>query len=355
MKRGYLGGGAVFLVLTIGFPLIFSNPAVTSIAVFTLLFAVATTGWNIFSGYTGYVSLGYGAFFGIGAYALTLLCLYWNVPGGYLPFALLPLAGLIASACALPLGWITLRTKRQSFVVITIAIFFILQLFAYNLRGLTNGSTGLSLPIPSWDGAYFNIPFYYFTLTILLLALFVSWWVRHSKYGLGLLALRDDEERALGLGVRTEVAKLTAFVLSAWFAGVGGGIYAYFVGSVFPPFAFDPVLNVAMTLAAFLGGVGTLWGPILGAIMIGPVQQYLALQFGENGLFQIIYGGLFLFVLLLAPEGIMPTLQKKMNALVHRLHDKDSREKNNLASLQTRDLTEEDAHPSVVGEGSAEG
>lgn len=351
MKRGYQLGKVVFLACALGFPLLFPNPAVTSIAVFTLLFAVATTGWNIFSGYTGYVSLGHGAFFGIGAYALTLLCRFFSVPGGYLPFALLPLAGLIASVCAFPLGWIALRTRRQSFVVITIAIFFILQLLSYNLRGLTNGSTGLSLPIPSWEGESFNIPFYYCTLAVLLLALFASWWVRHSKYGLGLLALRDDEERAQGLGVRTGTAKLSAFVLSAWFVGVSGGIYAYFIGSVFPPFAFDPVLNVAVTLAAFLGGVGTVWGPIVGAMMIGPVQQYLVLQFGENGLFQMIYGGLFLLVLLLAPEGIMPTLQKMMKVLVKRLHDKNSRGKGHLASLQTRGKMEEDAYPSVAGEG----
>ncbi len=134
-----------------------------------------------------------------------------------------------------------------------------------------------------------------------------------------------------------------------------GGIYAYFIGSVFPPFAFDPVLNVAITLAAFLGGVGTLWGPIVGAVMIGPVQQYLVLQFGENGLFQIIYGGLFLLVLLLAPEGIVPTMQKTMNALVNRLHGKDRRGKGRLASLQTRGEMEEDAHTSVAGEGSANG
>jgi branched-chain amino acid transport system permease protein len=318
MKRFKLVMGLVLLLCALLFPWLFPNPTVTAMAVFTLLLAMVATGWNLFSGFTGYVSLGHGAFFGIGAYALALLCQNWTIAGGYLPFVLLPLVGLIASACALPLGWIALRTRRQTFVVITIAIFFIMQLLAYNLRGLTNGSTGLSLPIPPWDGESYNTPFYSITLAALLLALFVCWWVRRSRYGLVLLALRDDEERVLGLGVQTASMKLSAFMLSAWFAGVGGGIYAYFVGSVFPPFAFDPVMNVAFTLAAFFGGVGTLWGPLLGAVMIGPIQQYLVLQYGANGLFQLIYGWLFLMVLLLMPQGIVPTLQRRWTRLLTR-------------------------------------
>jgi branched-chain amino acid transport system permease protein len=311
MKMHNLVGGGIFLVFSFGFPWLFPNPAVMGIAVFTILFAAVATGWNLFSGYTGYVSLGHGAFFGIGAYTLALLCQHWNVPGGYLPFALLPLAGLMASAIAVPLGWIALRVRRQTFVVITIAIFFIAQLMAYNLSSITNGSTGLSLPLPPWEGAFYNLPFYYVSLAVLLLALFVSGWVRHSKYGLGLLALRDDEERALGVGVNTGASKLLAFVLSAWFAGVGGGIDALFVGSIAPPFAFDPTLNVALSLATFLGGVGTLWGPILGAVMLVPVQQYLVLLYGENGFYQMIYGTLFLVVLEFMPSGIVPTLQRR--------------------------------------------
>ena len=308
MKRNKVVGGAIIFIFALGFPWLFPNPALMGIVVFTLLFAAVATGWNLFSGYTGYISLGHGAFFGIGAYAVALLCQRFSLSGGYLPFVLLPVAGLIASAFAIPLGWIALRTRRQTFVVVTIALFFIAQLMAYNLSGITNGSTGLSLPLPPWEGFFYNIPFYYVTLVMLLLAFFVSRWVRRSKYGLGLLALRDDEERASGLGVNTETAKLLAFVLSAWFAGVGGGIDALFIGSIAPAFAFDPTINVGLSLAVFLGGVGTLWGPILGAVMLVPVQQYLVLQFGENGLYQMIYGTLFLIVLAFMPIGIVPTL-----------------------------------------------
>jgi len=312
MKIIKITGLIALLAVFIAFPLVFSDPAVTIIAVFTLLFAVAATGWNIFSGYTGYIALGHAAYFGLGAYAMALMAQDWKIPAGYAPFFLLPLAGLVAAIFAVPFGWIALRTRRHTFVVITIAIFFIMQLMAYNLRGITNGSAGLTLPIPfDWSADFFNLPFYYVALALLLLALGVSWWVRNSKYGLGLLAIRDDEDRALGLGVKTGPSKLVAFVISAFFVGMVGALHAYFIGSLYPPFAFDALFDVAVALMAFLGGLGTLAGPILGALILVPTQQYFTLQFSENGYYLVIYGILFLVIILLLPEGILPTIRKR--------------------------------------------
>jgi branched-chain amino acid transport system permease protein len=309
MRVAGLVGLLALLAAFIAFPQVFSTPAITTVAVFTLLYATATTGWNIFSGYTGYIALGHAAYFGVGSYALALMCQAWHVPAGYAPFLLLPLAGLIAAAFAVPLGWISLRTRKHTFVVITIALFFIMQLMAFNLHSITNGSSGLSLPIPSWSGAFFNLPFYYVALAMLLLALGGSWWIRNSKFGLGLLAIRDDEDRALGLGVRTGPSKLVAFVISAFIVGMVGALHAYFVESIFPAFAFDPLFDVAITLMGFLGGLGTLAGPLLGALILEPTQQYFTIQFSQNGIYLIIYGTLFLAIILLLPEGILPTLR----------------------------------------------
>src|SRR5512135_1495816 len=138
MKWLKAGGIITFFALLIAFPQVFSNPAITTVAFFTLLYATATSAWNIFSGYTGYIALGHAAYFGIGSYAIALLCKAWNVPGGYLPFLLVPVSGLIAAAFAIPMGWLSLRTRKHTFVVITIAMFFIFQLMAFNLRSLTN-------------------------------------------------------------------------------------------------------------------------------------------------------------------------------------------------------------------------
>ncbi len=301
-----------FLAGAIAFPFILPDPAITTVAVFTLLYAGAATAWNIFSGYTGYIALGHAVFFGTASYAMALMCGGWHIPGGYAPFLLVPLAGLVAVAFSIPFGWIALRTRRHTFIVITIAIFFITQLMAYNLRPITNGSAGLSLPLPpaSWGGTFFNRPFYYGALVILLLALGTSWWIRNSKYGLGLLAIRDDEDRALGLGVKTGPSKLAAFAISAFFVGMVGALHAYFIGSVFPPFAFDALFDVIVALMVFLGGLSTLAGPIIGAFILEPLQQYFTIQFSENGYYLIIYGVLFLAIILLLPEGIVPTLRR---------------------------------------------
>jgi branched-chain amino acid transport system permease protein len=305
-------GLLALLVIAIVFPLVFSNPTVTTIAVFTLIFAAAVTGWNILSGFTGYVSLGHIAFFGVGAYALAIMCQDWHVQGGYLPFLLALVAGLIAAVVAVPLGWVALRVRRHTFVVITIAMFFIAQLLAYNLHGLTNGSTGMSLPIPTdWSGDFFNTPFYYVSLALLLLTVAIAWWVRNSKFGLGLLAIRDDEDRAKGLGVKTGASKLAAYVIAALIFGVAGAVWGYFVESIYPATTFDPNFDVVIALMAFLGGLGTIPGPILGALILIPIQQFFALQYGQNGYYLVIYGALFLVVMLLLPRGIIPTLQDR--------------------------------------------
>jgi branched-chain amino acid transport system permease protein len=312
-------GLALLLAAAIAFPLVFSNPAVTTIAFITLYFAISATSWNIFAGYTGYIALGHAVFFGTGAYALALMCQDWHIQGtalgGYLPFLLLPVCGVLAAVVAVPIGAIALRARGHAFVVITIAIFFIFQLMAYNLRDFTNGSTGLSLPIPPWGGYTYNLPFFYVGLGILVLAYATSWFIRNSKFGLGLLAIRDDEDRARGLGVKTGPSKLVAFVISAFFVGMAGGLWAYFIESVRPEFAFDALFDVALALTTFLGGAGTLGGPLLGTLLLMPAQQYFALEYGTSGLYLIVYGALFLVVLLLLPEGIIPTLRKRWIAL----------------------------------------
>ena len=305
-------GLLAFLVLVLVFPVLLSpNTVVTDMAVFTLIYAMAATGWNIFSGYTGYISIGHAVYFGVGAYTMALACQYWNIPGGYLPFLLLPLVGLVAGTFAIPLGFIALRVRKYAFAVTTIALMFIFQLLAYNLRGITNGSLGLYLPPPPWSSDIIDLPFDYVTFILLLVSIGVSWRIRHSKYGLGLLAIRDDEDRALGLGVKTGPYKLVAYVVSTIFVGMAGGMFVYFIGTIFPQFTFDPIVDVNLTTIAFLGGLGTLAGPLIGAVLVVPLQQWLTLQFGGSSLNLILFGSFLLVILLVMPQGIVPTLQSR--------------------------------------------
>jgi branched-chain amino acid transport system permease protein len=312
MKYVKIGGISFLLLVAVLFPQIFGNPALTQIAVYTLLFATAATSWNLFSGYTGYISLGFSTYYGLGAYTLAIACNTWNISGGYTPFLLLPLSGLVAALFAMPIGWFSLRVRHYSFVVVSIAMLFTFQLLAYNLHGLTQGSYGMQLPFPRWTPDFYNLPFYYIALVILILAVAVSWWMRTSKFGLCLLAIRDDEDRALSLGVRTDTYKLAAFIISAFFAGLVGGMVVYFLGSVFPDIAFDPVFTLTVTLMCFAGGTGTVFGPILGAIILGPVQQYTTMVVGTIGVgFDLLlFGILLLLLILFLPDGVLPAVRR---------------------------------------------
>lgn len=297
----------VVVALFAVFPLVFSDVTTTSIAVYTLIFMVSASAWNIFSGYSGYLALGHAVFFGTGAYTVALTEQDWHVPAGWAVFALMPVAGLVAGAVAIPVGLVALRTRRHTFVVVTIAIFFVFQLLAFNLP-FTDGTTGIQLNTPLWSAYTYNEPFFYVTLVILVATVALSWAVRRSRFGLQLMAIRDDEDRALGMGVRVRRVKLGAFMLSAIPVGMAGGMYAYFLGAIYPQVAFDPLFDIAIALMAFLGGLGTLAGPLIGALVLESLQQYFTLTFSNSSLYLIVYGVLFLVVILLLPRGIVPSL-----------------------------------------------
>jgi len=305
-RRGLtLAAVAVIAAVFVVFPVVVTDPTTTSIAFFALVFMVAASAWNIFSGYSGYLALGHAVFFGGGGYAVAIAARDWHVAGGWPVFALLLFGGLVAGLIAIPVGLVALRTRRHTFVVVTIAIFFIFQLAAYNL-GFTGGTSGILLPLAPFSAANFNQPFYYMALIILVLTIIVSWLVRRSRFGLQLLAIRDDEDRALGLGVKTRRLKLTAFVISAVPIGMVGGLYFDFVGQIYPQFAFDPLFDLSIALMAFLGGLGTIVGPLLGALVLESLQQYLTQTFSSNATYLIAYGVLFLAVILVLPRGVVP-------------------------------------------------
>jgi len=297
----------IALVIFVLFPLVITDSTATTIAVYTVIFMAATTAWNIFSGYSGYLALGHAVFFGSGGYAVALAARDWHFKGGWDVFGLLPFAGVVAALIAVPVGLVALRVRRHTFVVVTIAIFFIFQLAALNL-GFTGGTSGINFPIATFPPATYNNPFYYIALAILVISVLMSWSVRRSRFGLQLLAVRDDEDRALGLGVKTRRVKLIAFVLSAFPVGMLGGLYFYFLGQVYPQFAYDPLFDISLALMGFIGGIGTLVGPLLGALVLETLQQYFTQSVSGTGTYLIVYGVLFLAVILLLPRGVVPSL-----------------------------------------------
>ncbi len=304
--RWRLAGAGALLAVAVAFPLVFTNPAVSNYGVLTLVFVAAAVSWNIFSGYTGYISLGHAIFFGTGAYFTGVATKDWHVTGSDV-FGLLPLAGVAAAIIAVPLGIVALRVRRHTFVVITIAFFFIFQLMAYNLPSLTQGTSGLLTPTINFDPTTFNNPFYYVALAVAVCMIVLSWLIRRSRFGLQLRAIKDDEDRARGLGVRPMRVKLSAFVISAVPMALLGGLWWYYIGIVDPSSGFDPLFDVAVALMAFLGGLGTVSGPVLGALILEPAQLYFTQQVTSGYVYLILYGALFLVVILMLPRGIIPT------------------------------------------------
>jgi branched-chain amino acid transport system permease protein len=306
-KRAIPGAGLLVLVAaTCVFPLVFTNATATNFAVNTLIFVAVVSAWNIFSGFSGYLSLGHAVFYGTGAYFLVIAAKDWNLSGSTI-FWLLPLAGAVAAVIAIPVGLVALRVRRHTFVVITIAIFFIAQLSASNLS-VTGGSSGVLAPVPNtWNPATYNNPFYFVALLIAVAAVALSVVVRRSRFGLQLRAIRDDEDRAAGLGVRAMPVKLSALVLSAFITGMAGGLWVFFLGEAVPQFVFDPLFDLAVVLMAFFGGLGTVAGPVLGALILEPTQTWLNLEEANTFTAEILFGALFLVIILFLPRGVLPT------------------------------------------------
>jgi ABC-type branched-subunit amino acid transport system ATPase component/ABC-type branched-subunit amino acid transport system permease subunit len=277
-----------------------------SVLIFAFLLALMASGWNIMAGFTGYVSIGQSAFLGIGAYTVALLALRT----GLSPLLLAPVGGVAAALVAAVLGATVMRTREHAFVIITIALLFLFQALALNLGGITGGSNGLTLPLPAWDRDIQNLPFYYAMLGLAALQVLLSWWIRRTKFGMGLIAIREDEDKAAAVGVRTSAYKVLSFVASAVLIGVAGGVYAYFLSFIDPRGMFDILVSVQLVLAALVGGRGTIWGPVVGAFLVVPLNEAANNLAATEGLHLFAFGLALGAVVMFLPRGLLPTVQE---------------------------------------------
>ncbi|MCW2599694.1 MAG: amino acid/amide transporter rane protein 2, family [Frankiales bacterium] len=309
---------SAFTALLVALPLVFNAHWMVNLLFFTVLYAAMSVAWNLIGGYAGYPSLGHAAFFGLGAYGVSLVFTGSQVlSNGYEPFLLLPLVGLGAGLIALPIGLIAMRTRADVFAIVTITLLFVAQTLAFNLKGLTGGAQGASVAPPPFRLEIFEQPFYFAAAALLLLAMGLTYLAVRTKIGLALTAIRADEDKARGIGIRTTAVKLMAFSVSVGLVAMAGGIWAYYVGFVYPQFAVDPLLTIAIVLMTFLGGRATLWGPVLGAAILMPAQQLLAYYVGGSRLYLIAYAAIFLLIILLLPRGVLPTVfhRRRLSAL----------------------------------------
>ncbi len=290
-------------------PLLTPEHWILNMLVFTLMYAVMSSAWNLVGGFAGYPSLGHAAFFGIGAYSMNLWFENRTLHSGYEPFLFLPLIGVFAGLIGLGVAAIAMRTRADVFAIVTITLLFVTQTLAFNLRGLTHGAQGISIAVPPFPVATFELPFYFVLLLLLALAMGISHGTMRSKLGLSLAAIRADEDKARGIGVRVLGVKLLAFSVSVGLTAMVGGVWAYYEGYIYPQFAVDPLVTIAIVLMTFLGGRATLWGPVIGALLLETSQQTLAYTLGGSQFYLIAYALVFLLVMLLMPQGIVPSIQ----------------------------------------------
>jgi branched-chain amino acid transport system permease protein len=300
-------GAALALVLLfplIAVPIFESYAYVMQLGILTLMWISMSSSWNIIGGYAGYISLGHGVFFAIGGYSAGLALAHWDIS----PFLFLPVAGLAAVCVGLLAGLITLRTRGPTFIVATIAMLFLFLLWFDNWEFI-GASSGLDLPLLEIPVQWLKVPFYYAMAVSAIGAVYLSYRVAHSKFGLGLRAISQDETKAEVAGINTRWYKVIAFALSAFFIGTAGAIYGYSLTHLRPLTFFSIAVAARMVLMAIIGGRGTVAGPVIGAVLIVGVNEFSVRQFGENELNIVITGAILLATLLFAPQGIVGSLR----------------------------------------------
>lgn len=289
----------------------------------TFLYITLSTAWNILGGYGGQTSFGHATFYGLGAYTASILALR-----GISGLLTIPIAGMVASFYGLLWGYPCLRLRGQYFAIATIGVGEATRLLMLNLDDLiknnhllkgflqkgvlTGGATGLMLPTPPDIRAYAT-GFYYGVMVLMFAALFVSWWVKNGKFGLGLFAINMDVDAAETVGVNTTRYKILALMLSAFMVGVSGSIYAQYVFYIDPQTVFGFPMSIAMVLMPIIGGIGTLTGPILGAVVYIVVQDRILttnlnlglIKLSLSSLHLLLYGGLLVLIILFEPKGLL--------------------------------------------------
>ncbi len=303
-QKVYIGITVFIIILLLLLPL-FISPLWIRIATEVLMWAGLAQSWNIIGGYTGYLCFGHGAFFGIGAYLTGLLMTHANWPFSLCLF----ISGILASFLAFFIGYPTLRLRGAYFAIATWAFGEMIRQIA-TILDITGGAFGMQLP------AYLNLPFFYYVMFFVTGLTYLTTHVllERARFGYKLLAIREHEEAAEMVGVDTTMTKIKAFALSAFFPGVFGGIYAYWVTYIHPDSVLKADITDFMVVMAFLGGIGSLWGPLLGAVVVQLIQRILWMVWGEGTFYLVIIGLSICAVVLFIPNGLIGLLEGRIHS-----------------------------------------
>ncbi|MBV9782888.1 MAG: branched-chain amino acid ABC transporter permease [Acidisphaera sp.] len=299
----------VVVAVLLAAPLLLGNAFLQRVAALVMLAAISASAWNLIGGYAGQVSIGHAVFFGAGAYSALLVYKLTDWP----PIAGAPVGVAVSLLLACVIGLPTFRLRGHYFSMATIAVAELIRIVVSNWQfvGAAVGLMGPAVPRSLADLSFLSpLPYFYLFAAVLAVLLFLTWQMQRSRMGFYLGAIRAGERAALSLGVPVLRYKLLALLLSAGFTALAGSLYAVMVGFVDAESALGILISVQMVIIAALGGAGTLFGPLLGAAILIPLQETTNALFGGGGtgLTYIVYGAIILLIARFRPGGLLELL-----------------------------------------------
>jgi branched-chain amino acid transport system permease protein len=276
------------------------------------LYVVLATSWNIIGGFAGYLSFGHVVFFGIGAYTTAMMMNGFHLSPLLTIVSSIP-AGVVSALIGVIVGYPCLRLRGPYFAVITLCFAFVVDLGVKNLD-ILGGPEGLwlksmDLPIDIIRAIFFEV-----MMLIMILSIALGIWTSNSKFGAGLRAIKEDEEVAQTMAINAPKLKIEAFALSAFFPGMAGGVYAYYLTYIHTDIVFDMMISILIVLMALFGGGGTWLGPVIGAVVLTLINEGLS-TFVRAEFARIIYGCLFIGVIIFMPNGIIEFFKRAKGEL----------------------------------------
>jgi len=295
----------LFVLCVALIPFLTDSGVVLNFVMMSLYACLLAQAWNVLGGFGGQFSFGHALFFGVGAYIQVIA----QVQGGWSPWLALPVAMLVSAAVGAFVGALSFRygLKGSYFALVTLAFAEVFRILALSVS-FTGAGVGLMLPLnESLSNMQFTsrAGYVWLVLSLVTLALLVTAWLRHSRFGAYLQAVRDNEDAALAVGVNPFRIKLVAIVLSGALMGAGGAFYAQVFQYIDPGLAFGPHTSVEALVGAIVGGMGTLWGPVLGALALHVLADVTRNLLGQlPGINMVIYGIVLIVIVMFLPRGI---------------------------------------------------
>lgn len=287
---------AILGVAVVAIPL-FLGGYVQHVLILIMMWITMATAWNLLGGYCGQVSFGHAVFFGLGAYGGGLLYHHWDIS----PWWGMIVGPLLAVLISIPIGWITFRLRGAYFALSMLALGEISRIVFTNWEPVTAGAVGVVFS-RTWGAE--KLPYYYIASAVAALAVYVVYRLIHSKLGYYFVSIREDQDAAEGLGIPTTRYKLYALIPSAFFTGLAGAVFMNYIAYIEPEMVFNlSAISIMMILAVMMGGAGTLWGPVLGAVIYTILNEALRAVIGPIS--QLIFPVIACLIIMFLPDGII--------------------------------------------------